>query len=65
CFIWDATDPALFDREMISEMSEIALDTIARSPARTVFVITDSLSAAEFMRLHEGSGVAIRLEQLR
>jgi hypothetical protein len=65
CFIWDATDPALFDREMILEMSEIALDTIARSPARTVFVITDSLSAAEFMRLHEGSGVAIRLEQLR
>jgi len=51
---------------MVSEMSEIALDTIARYPARTVFVVTDSLIAAEFMRWSNNNrpGAAMRLEQL-
>jgi len=66
CFIWESTGSELFDREMVSEMSEIALDTIARYPARTVFVVTDSLIAAEFMRWSNNNrpGAAMRLEQL-
>jgi hypothetical protein len=73
CFVWDltpqTTDPfasAHHIRELASEIYQVATDTIARRPARTVFVVTDSGTAAEFMRLSENNrpGSAMRLIQL-
>jgi hypothetical protein len=73
CFVWDltpqTTDPfasAHHIRELASEIYQVATDTIARRPARTVFVVTDSGTAAEFMRLSDNNrpGSAMRLIQL-
>jgi hypothetical protein len=72
CLVWDLTPQSSYPdvneyntRELASEMYQVAADTIARHPTRTVFVVTDSLTAAEFMRWSNNRpGAAMRLEQL-
>jgi hypothetical protein len=63
CFVWDARPDY---REVVTEIYQIALDTIERYPRRTVFVVTHSLAAAALMdRTHSRPGIAIRIEQLQ
>jgi len=53
------------NHELVSQMYEVAHETVERHPTRTVFVVTDSLTAGEFMRWSNNRpGAAMRLEQL-
>ena len=60
CFTWDSTEMYPWEHELVSDMHQIAVETVGRDPWRTVFVVTDSFTAAAFTRR---SRAAIRLEQ--
>jgi hypothetical protein len=72
CFVWDLRPHSLDpfenlrqNHELVSQMYEVAHETVERHPTRTVFVVTDSLTAGEFMRWSNNRpGAAMRLEQL-